>query len=449
MAFPEIRKKIGKFFADREPISLNLKTVIGFNSLTEAEYLRKFPQIYSILAGGLPSWSGETVTAMTALQNSVVWACRGVVAGTMGYLPARVKQDVNGEARDATELPIFKAMKWEPNEEMGSQDFRELLTGHCMFTGGGFAQIVRRSGGGSALQLRQLQPENVCPDREKTGQKRLVYVVKETNSPDKVFTVEAGKAHDIFHLRGPGWDGIRGFDVIAFAKNSIGMAMSADKHASAFFSSGGRGPYVLEMEKPFRPNSSDAKDFRKDWQDRYKDPTEVPILDPGFTYKPIGANMRDAQAIEFRQAIISELCRWFDVMPHLVGDLSRATFSNIEELALQFEKITLSKWLGRWNADFHRCVLTPEEQDKGYYLYHNLDALRRGDFAARMMGYAAALQNGWMNRDEVRKKEDMNVIPDGAGQDYTIQLNMQGLPLDGTAELAKQRQQKKPPMGGN
>jgi HK97 family phage portal protein len=128
------------------------------------------------------------------------------------------------------------------------------------------------------------------------------------------------------------------------------------------------------------------------------------------------------------------------VSPHLVGDLSRATFSNIEQLALEFVKMTLARWLTRWEQDFWRCVLTPEEKAQGYFLRHNVNALLRGDFQTRMAGYASALQNGHLNVDEVRDLEDLNPLPDGAGEHYHIQLNMQSLP-PGNQMLTSQQSQ--------
>jgi HK97 family phage portal protein len=135
-------------------------------------------------------------------------------------------------------------------------------------------------------------------------------------------------------------------------------------------------------------------------------------------------SMKDAQMLESRQFAIPEVCRWFSVSPHLVGDLSRATFGNIEHLALDFVKMTLTAWLERWEQEFWRCVLTPAEKEQGYILRHNIDELLRGDFQTRMSGYASALQNGHMNIDEVRAIERRNKLPNAAGTHYHVQMNM-------------------------
>ena len=198
-----------------------------------------------------------------------------------------------------------------------------------------------------------------------------------------------------------------------------------------FFANGGRVPYLLEHAQKFK-NDADFDKFRDDWEKTYQQAHKAPILENGLSYKQIGLSMADSQMLETRLFDIHEICRWFLVSPHLVGDLSRATFSNIEQLALEFVKMTLSAWITRWEQELWRCVLTPEEKTQGYFFKHNLNALLRGDFQSRMTGYATMLQNGVASVDDVRDLEDWNRLPDGIGEDYHIQLNMQPLPANQT-----------------
>jgi HK97 family phage portal protein len=149
------------------------------------------------------------------------------------------------------------------------------------------------------------------------------------------------------------------------------------------------------------------------------------MVQPGMELKELGMSMRDAQMLESRQFSIAEICRWFSISPHLVGDLSRATFSNIEHLFLEFLQMTLNTWINRWEQEFWRCVLTDEEKGQGYQLRFKVDELLRGDFTTRMEGYASALQNGHMSIDEVRSLEGRNRLPNGTGSNYHVQLNMQ------------------------
>lgn len=438
MLFPELRSLLKRFLPDSdEPISLGLKDVT-FNTVNVDWYARNgFPQLYSILGGGSSAWSGESVTLQTALNHSVVYACKAIICESVGIIPPSVLQSKNGDKRHAEEHPMYAAMKDSPNDEITSQCFREMLTGHCVMGGNGYARIYRRSGTNVANELQPLLPEQVMPDREKTGRKRLVYVLKnEHGATDKTFTVEKGKPQDILHLRGLGWDGVSGHSVIHMARQSIGAAIAAERNVARFWANGGRVPYIIEMEGRFR-DDEEFKKFRDDWQQTYAEPGKAPILELGKKYKQIGMSMADSQALEGRQFSIPEIARWFSVSPHLVGDLSRATFSNIEHLTLEFVKMTLTKWLVRWEQSFKLQVLTPEERAQGYTLHHNVNALLRGDFKTRMEGYASALQNGHMNIDEVRELEDRNKLANGAGRHHHIQTNMGTIKAGGQIQPAE------------
>jgi HK97 family phage portal protein len=179
------------------------------------------------------------------------------------------------------------------------------------------------------------------------------------------------------------------------------------------------------MDKKFS-NDKEFDKFRTDWETTYSEPHKVPILENAMKYQQIGLNAVDSQMLLTRLFDIHEICRWFLISPHLVGDLSRATFNNIEQLALEFVKMTLTAWLTRWEEELYRCVLTPEEQALGYFFKHDLDDLLRGDFATRVQGYATLLQNGVTSVNEVRDWELLNPIT--GGDAHHIQLNMQNLP---------------------
>lgn len=442
---PEIKERLQKLLArERSALTtLDLKASggISFDAVNVGWYSRNgFPGIYSILSGGMPAWSGEPVSVETALNHSVVWACNRIISESIGFIPAIMMQRKGDDSQEAVRHPMYNALKHAPNEEITAQGFTEMATGHCVMQGNAFAKIIRRSGTGTAIELRPLQPQIVFPDREREGQKRLVYVIKDGNSADKTYTVEKGKPHDILHLRGLGWDGIRGYSVITMARQSIGTAIAAERNVARFYANGGRLPYVLMMDGRFKTDA-DFEKFRTDWEKTYSEPHRAPMLEPPVKeYKQIGLSAADAQLLETRLFHINEICRWFQVSPHLVGDLSRATFSNIENLALQFVTFTLSAWMTRWEEELWRCVLTDDEKEAGHYWRHDARALLRGDFKARMEGYASALQNGHMSVDEVRGAEGLNKLPAGAGSHYHIQLNMQTLP-DGDKPLASQARQ--------
>ena len=394
----------------------------SFDTISAGWYARNgYYGIYSALSGGLPAWSGEPVSTDTALGLSTVWACNKIIAESVGFLPLDMMRERGDTQQLAKDHPLFAALKFAPNAEITTQNFTELLTSHSVLQGNGFAQIIRRSGTGVAVELHPIQPQMVFPDREKTGQKRLVYVVREDRQPDKIYTVQRDKPQDILHLRGLGWDGVRGYSVITMARQSMGTAIAQERNVANFYAKGGRIPYLLKHPAQFR-DDKDYEKFAANWEKTYSDPHKPPILEGGLDYMKIGLSAADAQLVESRQFTIPEICRWFSVFPTIVGDLSHATFTNIESLADQFARFTLMTHLTRWEQELWRCVLTPEEKTQGYFFRHNLSALLKADFQARMVGYAQMLQMGKNSINEVRGFEGENPIE--GGDDHFVQVNL-------------------------
>jgi len=436
--FPAIRDAFrGLLAGDAEPISLCLKGYqqpdnFGFDTTVNLEQ-QKLNRLRSILGGGGPSWSGEQVTDATAMNLSVVWACRRIISESVALMPCQLMREVSGSKEPQIKHPLYTAVHDEPNSDMSDMEWRETQTDQVVSGGNSFSYIVRRgTPDKTAIGFEPIQPGCVRADRNKS--KQLVYIVKEGNEQESTYTVVPGKPQDLLHVRGLGGNGIWGYSVIGMARQSLGAAISADKYASRFYASGGRVPYVLERTLPFK-NDEMGKQFREDWNRFYGNSDnwhQAPIMEPGMTYKQIGLSPEDAQFIETRQYNIPEICRWFLISPNMVGELSRTLASNAEHLAEQFVKFTLAAWIRRWEKALRRCALTPEEKGKGYYFKHNMDGLLRGDFQTRMAGYATALQNGYLNIDEVRDLEDRNALPDGSGQAYHIQLNQATVP--GTGE---------------
>lgn len=439
MFLPELRRTLKRFLPDSgESISLNLKSASTVNA-DAAWYMQNgYPQLASMVLGGMPTWSGETVGLEAALGHSVIWACVNLISRAIGFMDAILKiEQPDGDTSEAREHPMYEGMRHAPNVEISAKSFTELLTLHCLLFGNGFAKIIRRSGTGTAIELHPLLPQQVSVEREKDGLKRLRYVVKEPGSSDKTYVVERGKPHDILHLRAASLGGLRGMSVLEFGKNSIGTAVSGERNLARFFAMGGRTPYHIELTQKFR-TTQDADQWRADWESLMAQPHRAPIADPGIKVVPDGLSMRDAQGVEFRLSEIAEMCRWFNVSPTLVGDASRSTFNNQEQYMLQFVKMTLQDWMTMWEQDFRRCVLTDEERAKGYLLDLDERTLLRGDFAAQMAGFATSLQNGYFNIDEVRRELGKNKLPAGAGSHYHIQVNMGTLIKDGQIQPAIQ-----------
>jgi HK97 family phage portal protein len=426
----EFKERARDWFARRieasRPVSLALHGLATEHAASEYYARHGFRGLSAAYDSAVPTWSGERVSLDSALNHSVVFTCKRILAESTGFLPLSMMRRKEGEKLDAVEHPMYAALHDAPNDEITAQRFRETITGHIALGGNGYARILRRSGTGVANELIILLPSQVTPDRERTKARRLVYVVKDAFFGEKTYTVERGKPHDILHIPGIGWDGLRGYSVLKLARQSIGTANAAERHVGRFYANGGRLPYYLKLDRSF-DNDEDFKKFRADWEAIYAEPHRAPMLEPYIAeYKQIGVSAVDAQMLETRQFTVSEICRWFRISPHMAGDLANANNSITEQLALEFVTFTLHPWLKRWEQELWRCVLTSEEKEQGYYWHHNVNALLRGAFKTRMEGYSIALQNGFMSQNEVRDLEDRNGFE--GGDDYHIQLNMQTLP---------------------
>lgn len=371
---------------------------------------------------GAPSWSGERVDANAALNHSVIWGCVNLISGIYALLPSAMYRDTAKGHVFERSHPMDQGMRMAPNVEMTASTLKQTMTTHYLMGGNSFAKINRRSGTGTAIELDLLQPAQVNPTREKnTPARRLVYEVKVGNSPMQTYTVQRGKPQDILHIHGLSPDGIRGYCVTEMARHSIGNALATERNVGAFWRMGGRIPYNLKFIQDMKPADKDK--FRADWEETYSNPHRVPILPPNIDYQQTGQSAVDMQMNDSRLFAAPDLCRWFLVSPHLVGDLSRATFSNVENLAIQFVNFTLQPHINRWEQEMWRCILTDEEKHQGLYWKHDIKALTKGDFKTRMDGYATALNNAIETSNEVRAELGMNPLP--GGDDLRFPLNMQ------------------------
>ena len=238
---------------------------------------------------------------------------------------------------------------------------------------------------------------------------------------------------DVLHIPGLGFDGLVGYSPIAMAKNAIGMAIACEEYGAKFFANGAAPGGVLEHPGTIK----DPQRVRESWQSTFGgsgNSNKIAVLEEGMKYTPIGISPEQAQFLETRKFQINEIARIFRVPPHMVGDLEKSSFSNIEQQSLEFVKYTLEPWLVRWEQSIQRTLFSPEEK-KRYFAKFNVEGLLRGDYASRMTGYATARQNGWMSANDIRELENMDRIPAEDGGDlYLINGNM--LPLGNAGAFA-------------
>lgn len=376
---------------------------------------------YTFYMGG--SSSGKAVTERSAMQMTAVYSCVRILSEAVAGLPLHFyRYTDDGGKEKAIDHPLYSLLHDEPNPEMTSFIFRETLMTHLLLWGNAYAQIIR-NGKNEVIALYPLMPNKMDVSRDKSGQLYYTYVTQ----PEEAHTMKGNIVYlnpsEVLHIPGLGFDGLVGYSPIAMAKNAIGMAVACEEYGAKFFANGAAPGGVLEHPGTIK----DPQRVRESWQSTFGgsgNSNKVAVLEEGMKYTPIGISPEQAQFLETRKFQINEIARIFRVPPHMVGDLEKSSFSNIEQQSLEFVKYTLDPWIVRWEQSIRRALLSSEEKQK-YFVKFNLEGLLRGDYQSRMNGYAIGRQNGWMSANDIRELENLDRIPAEEGGDlYLVNGNM-------------------------
>ena len=376
---------------------------------------------YSFFMGG--STSGKRVNERSAMQMTAVYSCVRILSEAVAGLPLHLyKYTDNGGKEKAVDHPLYFLLHDEPNPEMTSFVFRETLMTHLLLWGNAYAQIIR-NGKGEILALYPLMPDRMTVDRDDKGRLYIRISISNEDAPTMKGSTVRLQPSDVLHIPGLGFDGLVGYSPIAMAKNAIGMAIACEEYGAKFFANGAQPSGVLEHPGTIK----DPSRVRESWTQTFggsQNANKVAVLEEGMKYTPISISPEQAQFLETRKFQINEIARIFRVPPHMVGDLEKSSFSNIEQQSLEFVKYTLDPWVSRWEQGMVRSLLAAEEK-KGYFIKFNVDGLLRGDYQSRMNGYAIGRQNGWMSANDIRELENLDRIPEELGGDlYLINGNM-------------------------
>ena len=376
---------------------------------------------YRFYMGG--TTSGKAVTERSAMQMTAVYSCVRILAEAIAGLPIHLyKYKPDGGKEKAIDHPLYLLLHDEPNPEMSSFVFRETLMTHLLLWGNAYAQVIR-NGKNEVIALYPLMPNKMNVDRDEHGQLYYEYQRSDDEAPTMKGSTVRLQPSDVLHIPGLGFDGLVGYSPIAMAKNAIGMAIACEEYGAKFFLNGATPGGVLEHPGTIK----DPQRVRESWQSTFGgsgNSNKIAVLEEGMKYTPIGISPEQAQFLETRKFQINEIARIFRVPPHMVGDLEKSSFSNIEQQSLEFVKYTLDPWVIRWEQSIQRTLLTPEEK-KSYYVKFNVEGLLRGDYQSRMNGYAIGRQNGWMSANDIRELENLDRIPADEGGDlYLINGNM-------------------------
>lgn len=391
---------------------MGIKSLFGFGQARDKPVDKAADAGYSFLFGR--TTSGKPVNERTAMQTTAVYACVRILAEAVASLPLHVYEyQDDGGKKLVHDHPLYYLLHDEPNPEMTSFVFRETLMSHLLIWGNAYAQIIR-DGAGRVLGLYPLLPDKMDVQRDDKGN---IYYVYSRNSDENPMFKEYGniklKAEDVLHIPGLGFDGLIGYSPIAMAKNAVGMTLACEEYGASFFANGANPGGVLEHPGVLK----DPSKVRESWNSVYRGVSnahKIAVLEEGMKYQQIGIPPEEAQFLETRKFQINEIARLYRIPPHMVGDLDKSSFSNIEHQSLEFVKYTLDPWVIRWEQSLQRSLLLPGEKGK-YFIKLNVDGLLRGDYQSRMNGYAVGRQNGWFSANDIREMENMNPIPDEEG----------------------------------
>ena len=391
---------------------MGIKSLFGFGQARDKPVDKAADAGYSFLFGR--TTSGKPVNERTAMQTTAVYACVRILAEAVASLPLHVYEyQDDGGKKLVHDHPLYYLLHDEPNPEMTSFVFRETLMSHLLIWGNAYAQIIR-DGAGRVLGLYPLLPDKMDVQRDDKGN---IYYVYSRNSDENPMFKEYGnirlKAEDVLHIPGLAFDGLIGYSPIAMAKNAVGMTLACEEYGASFFANGANPGGVLEHPGVLK----DPSKVRESWNSVYRGVSnahKIAVLEEGMKYQQIGIPPEEAQFLETRKFQVNEIARLYRIPPHMVGDLDKSSFSNIEQQSLEFVKYTLDPWVIRWEQSLQRSLLLPGEKGK-YFIKLNVDGLLRGDYQSRMNGYAVGRQNGWFSANDIREMENMNPIPDEEG----------------------------------
>lgn len=379
--------------------------------------------------------SGVVVTPHSSLQTAAVYACIRILAETVASLPLPIYQRLpDGGKRRAVDHPLYTILHDQPNGEMSSFEFREVLMAHLLLWGNAYAEIERTQGGRVA-GLWPLRPDRMQVVRV-DGDLGYAYRQNEKEAPVGL------AAANVLHLRGLGGDGIVGYSPIELMRRPIGLAMATEKFGSKFYSNSARPGLILTH--PGVLGDEAYNNLLSSWETRHQgldNAHRIAILEEGMSVEQVGIPPQDAQYLETRKFQVTEIARMYRVPPHMLADLERATFSNIEHQSLEFVMHSVRPWLVRWEQGMQRQLLMGDQR---YFAEFLVDGLLRGDIASRYQAYATGRQNGWLSANDVRRLENMNPI-DG-GDTYLVPLNMVPADMVGSLRSADVEQLDRPAL---
>ena len=366
------------------------------------------------LFGARSSKTGVAVNETTAMYYATVYSCVKVISESIASLPLIVYERLDRGKSRAKDHPLYTVLHDLANPYMTSFVLRETLQNHLLTYGNAYCEIQRNKAG-EVIALWPLLPDRTKPQIENSKKYYVTTVGGQeiTLMPDKVL-----------HIPGLGYDGLKGYSPIRMAMEAIGLGMAAEEFGANFYANGMNVGGIAEH--PGKLSDQGSKNLRESINKTYSglgNAYRVLLLEEGMKFQKVSITPNEGQFLETRKFQKAEIAGFYRVPPHMIGDLDRATFANIEHQSLEFVVHTLRPWLVRWEQAILTQLFSPFERER-YFAEFLVDGLLRGDMKSRYEAYAIARSNGWMSADDIRESENMNPLPDEKGEIYLVPLNM-------------------------
>lgn len=349
---------------------------------------------------GTSSEAGVRVTAGSAMQLSIAYACDAVLSDTMAQLPLlSYQRRVDNDGRDRiSTVDIAKLLHTQPNQNMTSFEFRRLQQHQINMRGNAYAEI-KFAPNGRIDSLEPLHPDWMRIQLMVDGSLRYIYTDPYTHRERII------PSHSMFHIKGYSDDGLVGLNPVQLQRNAIGTTIAGKAYDSRFFKNDAQTPGVVSMEGNFE-DSDDKKQWLKDWNKRHQGGKQhsIELLEFGMTYTATGMKNIDAQFLEGMKYRDVDIARIYKMQPHKVGILDQATFSNIEEQNIDFVTNTILPIAVNWEQAILRDLVI----DERIFAEFLLTGLLRGNSEAQAKVFSSAIFAGYMNRNEVRRILNMN-----------------------------------------
>lgn len=361
--------------------------------------------------GGSRTASGQQVNETTALQASAVYACVRLLSETIASLPLHIYQRGPDNSRElAPEYRWYTPLHSLPNDINTSFEWRQIMMADVLLSGNGYSWI-------GDSQLIRLHPHSVTVDLAE-DESQLLY----TWTPPTGGQITFGQ-DKIHHLRGLSRDGITGMSPITVARESIGLAIATEQHGANLFGNGAMPAGILKHPEAIKETAK--RNLEQSWKENYggKNSGGVSVLEEGMEFQAISMSSEDAQFLETRKFQVNDIARIFRVPPSMIGDLEHATFSNVEQQALDFVVNSIRPWLVNWEQTILRDLIAPPERGT-IFAEFNIDGLLRGDAVSQATALQIEFMNGAVNQDEWRALKNRNPLPDGEGQTFYVPANL-------------------------